>query len=827
MSERTALPLVVVTGAAGAIGRAVAEALADDYLIVGIDRDCSRVAFDCIEADLADAASIDAAFAALRRRYGSRIASVLHLAAYFDFTGEPNPLYDTVNVEGTKLLLGALQAFEVEQFVHASTMLVHEACAPGERIDEDTPLAPTWAYPESKLRAERAIQQHHGNLPYVLLRFAGLYDDDGAVPTLTQQISRIYARDFTSHVYAGDLAAGQSMVHREDLIDAIRRTIERRAELPSGTALLIGEAEPMGYEALQDALGKLIHGESEWATLRVPAPLAKAGAWLQSAAEPLIPDAIDHGEKPFIRPFMIDMASDHYALDIRRARELLGWQPRHRLARTLPKLVAALKRDPRAWYRENDINAPHWLDTADDEGEDPERVRVAHEAAFRSEHGRHLWARAAVAMLGAWLLAAPMALAYDAGWLRASDIAAGAAALALGLLTLSWRFATWRLLVAALGAWLLLAPLVFWTTSAAVYLNATLVGGLLIAFALAVPPWIGMSPLAARSGPDVPPGWDLSPSSWSQRAPIIALAFVGLAISRALAAYQLGHVDAVWDPLFGSDVAGKNGTEAIITSDLSEAWPLPDAGVGAVVYLLEIVIGLTGAANRWRTMPWLVLAFGALIVPLGAVSIGFIIIQPILLGTWCTLCLIAAAAMLAQIPFALNELLATLQFLARRRRAGRSVLVTLFRGDTDDETSARATRQRAADEFARPPGTVVGDMLGGGVALPWNLALCIGIGLWLMLTRLTLGNSGAMADAEHLIGALVITTSVIACAEVARPLRWLNGLFAIALLVIPFVFAAGIAATVASMVCGVLLGALSLRRGAIRYRWGSWNRWLV
>ena len=33
----------------------------------------------------------------------------------------------------------------------------------------------------------------------------------------------------------------------------------------------------------------------------------------------------------------------------------------------------------------------------------------------------------------------------------------------------------------------------------------------------------------------------------------------------------LGHVDGIWDPLFGSDVPGRNGSEAITTSSLSEA----------------------------------------------------------------------------------------------------------------------------------------------------------------------------------------------------------------------------------------------------------------
>ena len=47
----------------------------------------------------------------LRARYGTRIASVIHLAAFYDFSGEPNPLYDEVNVKGTQRLLRALRAF--------------------------------------------------------------------------------------------------------------------------------------------------------------------------------------------------------------------------------------------------------------------------------------------------------------------------------------------------------------------------------------------------------------------------------------------------------------------------------------------------------------------------------------------------------------------------------------------------------------------------------------------------------------------------------------------------------------------------------------------
>ena len=45
-------------------------------------------------------------------------------------------------------------------------------------------------------------------------------------------------------------------------------------------------------------------------------------------------------------------------------------------------------------------------------------------------------------------------------------------------------------------------------------------------------------------------------------------------------------------------------------------------------------------------MPWLVLLFGLMIAPLGINSIFFVIIQPVVIGTWNTLALIGAAAML-------------------------------------------------------------------------------------------------------------------------------------------------------------------------------------
>jgi hypothetical protein len=236
------------------------------------------------------------------------------------------------------------------------------------------------------------------------------------------------------------------------------------------------------------------------------------------------------------------------------------------------------------------------------------------------------------------VMTAPPLRGAEQAEMAISDVASGALLIVFATIALSWRAGWARWGAAAIGFWLLFAPLLFWTPDAAIYLNDTLVGILVIAFAVALPPEPGVSPVAATTGPDIPPGWSYNPSAWTQRLPIIALALVGLYVSRYLAGSQLEHLDGVWEPFFaGSLEDPQNGTEEIITSWAAEAWPISDGGLGAITYLLEILTGIIGLRARWRTMPWLVVIFGLLIVPLSVTSISFIIIQPILLGTWSTL----------------------------------------------------------------------------------------------------------------------------------------------------------------------------------------------
>lgn len=423
-----------------------------------------------------------------------------------------------------------------------------------------------------------------------------------------------------------------------------------------------------------------------------------------------------------------------------------------------------------------------------------------------------VWPHAANAALGLWLATAPAAFSPHPPALLISDIASGVAILVLSALACSPRFPWARWAVAGVGLWLTLAPLAFWAPTAAASATGNLIGVLVFAFAVLVPGAVGAR---GETGSDVPPGWTYNPSAWSERSPILALALVQFFIARHMAAYQLGHIPEPWDPLFG------DGTRRVLDSEVSKAFPVSDAGLGAFTYLVEVLAGLLGGTRRWRTMPWAVVLFGVLVVPVGVVSIVLVVLQPLAVGAWCALCLVTAALTVFMVAPAADELVATGQYLLRARREGRSVWHTFWHGGTETPIPESTPRERKS--LLR--GLIAGMELD---TAPWNLIACVAAGAWLMAAPAALGLSGATAANDQLVGALVVTFAAIGFGEAARAARWVNVPLGIWLLIAPWVLPGDPgAARWHDPALGIAVVLLSLRRGRVEGRFGGWDRYVV
>lgn len=350
----TTRPFILVTGSSGLIGRRLIDDLRETYQVVGLDLQPPAdpsLKPDWIRCDMTDDKSVESALQQVRRNYGDQIVSTIHLAAYYDFSGEPSPLYRTLTVDGTRRLLHGLQEFQVEQFIFSSTLLVMKPTDDDRPLDAASPVEAEWDYPQSKLAAEKVIREERDAIPAVVLRMAGVYDEDCHSLPIAQQISRIYEKQLESYVFPGDKTCGQAFIHLDDLVSCIRQSIERRDQLAPHEVFVVGEEEVMSYEALQDELGELIHGK-EWPTIRIPKAAAKAGAWVQEKM------AGDSSKEPFIKPWMIDLADQNYPVDIQHVREKLDWKPKHTLRETLPVMVERLQEDPQHWYQINKLPLP-------------------------------------------------------------------------------------------------------------------------------------------------------------------------------------------------------------------------------------------------------------------------------------------------------------------------------------------------------------------------------------------------------------------------------------------------------------------------------------
>ena len=347
--------VIIVTGSCGRIGTAVVKKLGETYPIVGFELlkaiyACS--AEELVPVDLGSDESVHQAFNHIRNFYGNKITAVIHLAAYYSFKEEHSDLYDKITVKGTERLLNELKDFEVGQFLFTSTMLVHEPTEPGHPITEKSPVVPRWAYPASKVKTEKLIHEKRGKIPTVILRVAGVYDDQCHSIPISHQIQRIYEKQLESSFFAGDITHGASFIHMDDLVDAIALAVEKRKTLPPETVLLIGESRTLSYDELQRKISMILfHKEKK--TYSLPKWLAKMGAWVQCKL-PL-------REPPFIQPWMINLADDHYELNIGLAEKLLGWAPKKSLEKTLPVMIHDLKMDPATWYKKNGLSMPYHL----------------------------------------------------------------------------------------------------------------------------------------------------------------------------------------------------------------------------------------------------------------------------------------------------------------------------------------------------------------------------------------------------------------------------------------------------------------------------------
>ncbi|WP_416956364.1 NAD-dependent epimerase/dehydratase family protein [Nocardioides sp. T5] len=182
---------VLVTGAAGSIGRVVTTGLASaGHDVVGLDLvpPPDGTPFAWHEADCADADAAEAVFAALST--GGRLDAVVHLAGIPDEASLPDEL--TSHVVTTAALLDAMVAHDVPRIVYASSnhAVGRTPRADGTLTEHALPRPDTY-YGVAKVAAEALLHlfaDRHG-IDAVACRIGSFLEEPASVRGLSTWLS--------------------------------------------------------------------------------------------------------------------------------------------------------------------------------------------------------------------------------------------------------------------------------------------------------------------------------------------------------------------------------------------------------------------------------------------------------------------------------------------------------------------------------------------------------------------------------------------------------------------------------------------------------------
>ncbi len=342
-------PGIIITGATGFLGGRLIQHLCRTYQIFALGRRSPQEArapvgpdIHWFQVDIGHFEPLREVFYRIREMGGADI--LLHMASYYDFTGEEHPEYIRTNVFGTRNILELSVPLELKNFIFTSSVAACPFPPPGEAVTEDTPPTASPPYSRSKRLGEEMLHEFRDQIPSSILRLAAIFSNWCEYEPLHNFLATWCSNGWDSRILGGRGQWAIPYLHVRDLLSFYLTVIEKSADLEP---LEVLQASPHGctthLELFQEAT-RCFYGTPRTA-LYMPKPLARLGIAMREQLGRVT------GQMPFERSWMGEYIDLKLNIDASRTHRRLGWSPSEELdiLNCMPTMIDNMQTYPEEW----------------------------------------------------------------------------------------------------------------------------------------------------------------------------------------------------------------------------------------------------------------------------------------------------------------------------------------------------------------------------------------------------------------------------------------------------------------------------------------------
>jgi nucleoside-diphosphate-sugar epimerase len=350
------LPGILVTGASGFIGRHFVTAVSDKFRLFCIARRSQREVgipfrntIHWLQADITKWKDLLNVYEFIKNH--GNVDYVLHLAGYYDFTQQDNPVYEQVNVIATRYLLELSNMLEVKRFIFSSSVAACNFPPKGKTITEESPADGEFPYACSKRRAEFLIEEYSESFPCSIVRLAAVYSDWCEYPMLYMLLKRWLSKNkIMSRAVAGHGESAIPYIHIRDLIKLFLRIIDISDTLPRLGLYIAGPNGSVSHNELFRTATRYYYGH-DVKSFRIPKFFVRMGFFVLSFSGWLV------GKEMLEKPWMAEYIDKKLDIDASATYRALGWKPtpRYHILRRLLFLTEKMTSQPKDWIYRNEI----------------------------------------------------------------------------------------------------------------------------------------------------------------------------------------------------------------------------------------------------------------------------------------------------------------------------------------------------------------------------------------------------------------------------------------------------------------------------------------